>query len=410
MKRLLQVLVLAALTATRPAPALAQSAVDKARIYFDAGVQAYGVGRYAAAVEAFTEAYALAPKPTVLFSLAQSERRQFTVVPDPRRLRSAVAHFRKYLEEVPEGGRRPDAVEALAELEVMGGRVEAAALAEALPAVLTDAAPQGAPHQARLIVSSTTKDAVISVDGVEHRNLPVLQALTAGKHVVRASSPGYVDEEKEITAVQGLVIPLEFVLQARPAYLDIGATVGAVITVDGRREGTAPLGAVLDIAPGSHLVVVTKTGYHPHSETITIERGQTIPLRISLRRTPQRTLSYVVFGASAAALASAVVLGGAAALEESTVRSVSEAAKAGNITQPRLDAYSTALASRDQLRTASFAMASVGSALALAGVSLFVFDDPSPEDTKRRSVRVLPRTLSLVLGPEAATAGFGGEF
>lgn len=409
LKRLLQFLVLAAFTALQPASALAQSAVDKARIYFDAGVQAYGVGRYAAAVEAFTEAYALAAKPTVLFSLAQSERRQFTVERDPRRLRDALVHFRRYLQEVPEGGRRSDAVEALAELEVMAARVDAAALTDPPRAAATDTTPQ-VTQQARLIVSTATKDAVISVDGVEHRDLPVIQVLTAGRHVVRASSPGYVDEEKEITAVPGLMIPLEFALQERPSYLDINATVGAVVTVDGHREGTAPLGAVLDIAPGAHLVIVTKTGCHPYSETVTLDRGQTLPLRITLRRTPQRTLSYVVFGASAAALVSAVALGGAAALQESTVRSVSEASTAGNISQARLDAYNAALASRDRLRTASFVMVSAGSALALTGASLFVFDDPIPAESKRRSVRVLPRTLSLGLGPEAAVVGVGGAF
>lgn len=403
MRRWVQ-LALVLLLAARSAAALAQPAIDQARIYFNAGVQAYSAGRYAAAVEAFTEAYALAPKPTVLFSLAQSERRQFTAGREPRHLRDAITHFRKYLDEVPEGGRRPDAVEALAELEVMAGRLEPGA---------TTKAPEAAPlvaQPARLIVSTANKDAVISVDGVAYRDLPVIQALPAGKHVVRATAPGYIDEEKEITAVEGLVIPLEFVLQERPAYFDLNVTAGAVISVDGHREGTAPLGAVLDVPPGSHLVVVTKTGCYPYSETISIERGQTIPLRVTLQRTRQRTLSYVVFGASAAALAGAAVLGGAAFYQQSIVRGVSDKTKTGNILPSSLTAYNAALGARDHLRSASFTMLGVGSALGLASVSLFAFDDPAPPEAKRRSVRLLPRSVSLVLGPESTSVGLGGAF
>ncbi|MEP7119534.1 MAG: PEGA domain-containing protein [Byssovorax sp.] len=404
MKRRLLGLVLAGVMALRPTPALAQTALDQARIYFDAGVQAYSAGRYAAAVEAFTDAYGLAPKPTVLFSLAQAERRQFTVARDPHLLHDSASHFRKYLDEIPEGGRRPDAVEALVELEVMGGHLDAAALAGA-----SNAAPQVAP-QARLIVSTAIKEAVISVDGIDHQELPVIQTLSAGKHLVHASAPGYLDEEKEITAVQGLVIPLEFVLRERPAYLDIRAMAGALITVDGHREGPAPLGAAIDIAPGSHLVVLTKTGFYPYVGTVTIERGQTIPLRVVLRRTQQRTLAEVALGAGAAATLGAVIFGVAAAVKEETASEVLGITKFGNISQTQLDGYNTALASRDRLRTASFALVGASAALGLAGASLYLLDDPVPGDPRRRGERIAPRPLAVVVRPGAATIGIRGEF
>jgi hypothetical protein len=400
----LSLLALAGLLTARLPAALAQSSLDKARIYFDAGVQAYGAGRYAAAVEAFTEAYGLAPKPTVLFSLAQAERRQFTAARDPRYLRDAVAHFHRYLDQIPEGGRRADAVDALAELDVMGGHLDAAALAGA-----SSAAPATAP-QARLIVSTATRDAVISVDGVDHQELPVIQALTAGKHRVHASAPGYVEEDREITAVQGLVIPLEFVLQERPAYLDIGTTEGALITLDGHRAGTAPLGALINLTPGSHLVLVTKTGCDPHAETITLERGETLPVRVTLRPTRQRAVAHVTFGVGAAALVSAAALGGAAVARESTVRGISDAAKTGNISQTQLDTENAALAARDRLRVASFATLGAAAALGLAGAGLFVFDDPQPTDAPPRALRILPRSLSLVVSPNAAALGLRGSF
>src|SRR5262249_10580393 len=103
--------------------ALAADPVAEAKTYYDAGVRAYAAAQYAVAIEAFTEAYRLAPRESVLFSLAQAERRQYTVDRNQKHLRDAIAHFRQYLDAVPEGGRRADSVEALGELEAIASRL-----------------------------------------------------------------------------------------------------------------------------------------------------------------------------------------------------------------------------------------------------------------------------------------------
>ena len=51
------------LIATSSVSVAAQNTLDRARILFDAGVQAYTAGRYKEAVESFQEAYALSGKP-----------------------------------------------------------------------------------------------------------------------------------------------------------------------------------------------------------------------------------------------------------------------------------------------------------------------------------------------------------
>jgi hypothetical protein len=360
----------------------AQSAVDQARIYFDAGAQAYAAGRYGAAIEALSAAYLSAPKPQILFSLAQAERRQFTAGRDPRHLRDAVAHFRAYLREVPEGGRRADAVEALAELEAVAAHL-------ALPG---EAAPTRQPPATRLMVSSSTSGASVTLDGQRFTELPVLESVKPGKHRLRISAPGYFDEERELTAVEGTLVPLEVTLRGRPSLLALSAPSGAAVTIDGRPFGEAPFAAPIDLLPGSHLVTVTRSGHEPHHAALTVARGETTTLRVLMPRTAQRNASYVVLGSGAAALVAGGVLFAGALHQQRLGQDVLDAARTGNISAARLDAYNGALVHRDQLRTGGFAALAAGGALAITGLALHVFDDPRPRARwSDASVAVGPR-------------------
>src|SRR5262249_6001882 len=112
-------LVLAALAVSANAFAAEPSPeeTERARTFFNAGAQAYGAAKYADAVRSFEQAYAIAPRPQVLFSLAQAERKEFLDRGDAGVLRHAIAHYKEYLEKVPSGGRRSEAIEAKSELE-----------------------------------------------------------------------------------------------------------------------------------------------------------------------------------------------------------------------------------------------------------------------------------------------------
>ncbi|MFO0755683.1 MAG: PEGA domain-containing protein [Byssovorax sp.] len=391
-------LLSAALLLQAAAGAAEPGSVDQARIYFDAGVQAYAAGRFAAAVEAFTDAYALAPRPTVLFSLAQAERRQFTASLDPKMLTLALGHFRKYLQEVPEGGRRADAVDALAELEVLAGRVDASRSPGAPGAAGIPGEPQ-APREARIVLSTTVKDAVVTLDGKEHRDLPLVEPIAPGKHKVRASAKGYFDEEREITAVEGLVIPLEIALRERPTRLSLTAPPGATIGVDGRKEGEAPLKAAIEVTPGTHFVTVARTGSYPFGKTITLERGQTQALTIELQQTRQRVVAYGFFGAAGAALIASAATGGLATSRETTAKLIAGEAAQKNISQGRLDEYNAALDSRDRLRSGALIALGAAGALGATGLVLFELDDPSlPREPKRDAARAHGPAVSLDLG------------
>ena len=93
MRALALLLVLAAV------PALAQptpEALDKARAHFKQGRAYQDAGAYAQAVDEFKAAYALDPRPELLFNIAQVERLA-------GKKAEAVEHYRQYLEAEPNG-------------------------------------------------------------------------------------------------------------------------------------------------------------------------------------------------------------------------------------------------------------------------------------------------------------------
>jgi len=67
-----------------------------ARRMFEAGREAYGAGAFEAAFELFERAYALSPRPQLLYNIGQSADRM-------RDDEAALTYFERYLEAVPEG-------------------------------------------------------------------------------------------------------------------------------------------------------------------------------------------------------------------------------------------------------------------------------------------------------------------
>jgi tetratricopeptide (TPR) repeat protein len=347
---------------------------DAAHILFDAGAKAYAAGLYSDAVSAFREAYKLAPdRPTVLFSLAQAERRQYTVKQDPAMLETAIAHFRRYIELVAEGGRRGDAVVALGELEALRAGTEAP----------TEKA-------ARIFITTETSTAVIFVDGKKFNQVPVIEEVGPGKHEIRIEAPGFVTETREIVAVAGTIFPLEINLQEKPSFLQIKAPTGASITVDGRVYGDAPLQSPLELASGSHRLVVMRRGYVPYDERISIERAWTTSLNVALKSTNQRRLSYFLFGTSMAGFGIGTALTITAIVKDTEAAEIYAKAQKGNIDRDMLMRYSSALDSRNLL-----AGASVGTILFAVGVGVttgvtYWFDSSShvPAGSGRQEARI----------------------
>ncbi len=268
-----------------------EDAVSEARKYFDAGQQAYAAGYYLDAAHAFEKANRLVPNPAITFSIAQSYRLQYFVKPDPQHLRLAIDAYRRYLREVEKGGRRDDALEHVAALEATLARVER----DLQQPVVVKQEEQ----PTRLMITSPTVDARISVDGGEPKEQPVTREVEPGEHEVVVTAPGHFTTKKKVVAVQGELMAHEITLEPKPATVTIDAPDGADVRIDGRLVGVAPLGAVA-LPAGKHSIVVSDIGRHPFRQELTLARGDVTTVDAALSRTLQRTISYWLLGSGAA--------------------------------------------------------------------------------------------------------------
>ena len=179
---------------------------DKAEAerYFRAGAKAYAAQNFTAAVADFEEAFKALPLPEIAFSAAQSYRRLYRIDPQPRHVARAVELYRIYLEKVKTGGRVGDAADNLAEME-------------------------------RELDKLKAKGAKIVEKATEHTRLGV--TVTVGD---RAPEPGVLREIADATGDSSLA--------------------GVVVTIDGKV--VEPF-ALVDVAPGDHVITVTADGYVP---------------------------------------------------------------------------------------------------------------------------------------------------
>lgn len=387
------------------APPAAQEEVERGRMFFNAGAQAYAAGRYRDAVRSFEQAYAHAPRPSVLFSLAQAERKEFLEHEDARVLKSAIEHYKRYLAEQQSGGRRSEAVEAKAELEARLARLDSAQLA-----ALAVQSPEK--RKPRVTVVSPTPGAHASFDGGPAEELPFFADLEPGKHVVRVFGEGYFDKEQEVSGDRGIDVPMSVALTERPARVTVALATRAEVYVDGRVVAETPTPRTIEVPPGTHVIAIVKNGRRAWSEEVVLERDTAVRVEPKLETSTQRWLSYGLLGAGGVTLALGGVFALTALAQQNQAEDIEGRRQSGNLSAADLDLHNRAIEHRDQQRTASIVLASSGAALALGGLLLYAFDTPpvasSPArpEPKPRGVPV-DRTASLRPYPWVASGSYG---
>lgn len=207
---------------------------EVAERYFRAGAKAYAAQSFAAAAAHFDEAYRALPLPEIAFSAAQAYRRLYRVDPRPSHVQRAVELYRLYLDRVKTGGRVGDAADSLGEMErelerlkARGARLEAAA-----------------PERTRIGVN-------LSVGGA-----------AGGPPGGPAEAPGALREIGEGTG------------DALPAV---------TLAIDGK---PAEPFALVDVAPGEHVITVTAEGYFPIEKRQRAVQGATSLVELELRPRP----------------------------------------------------------------------------------------------------------------------------
>jgi hypothetical protein len=375
---------------------VAVAAADEptARMYFDAGRQAYEAGDYVTAIRSFEQAYRAAPKAPIAFSLAQAYRKQFIIDSDAPKLKAAVTLYRKYLDDVPQGGRREDAVTYLGELQPQLLRLEAVRPVTAAPVMAV------APTQ--LMVMSRVRGARVAIDGSAPAPVPVTRAVEPGPHKIHADAPGYFAEELDGLAVAGNLVVVEAVLREMPAQLVLRGAGGADVSLDGReiRDTGAPI-----VAPaGAHLLVVSQRGHAPLARGLTLERGATTTVEASLASTGQRKLSYAVLIGAGALLCATGVTTTMALVAQSNAKDLLARRDQSGWSAADLAEYDRQRGRRDDLATASTVLGGAAAVAALTGLLLYLVDNPAAEAPTTSA------PLAPVVAPDEVGAAWVGRF
>ena len=173
-------------------PAAKPNAATKAeaRMYFNAAAAAYKAGDFGVSAEAFEQAYVRFPNPNIAFSWAQALRRNYALSRSARHHAKAVALFERYLNEIKRGARRVDAATALGELRANP------------PKVADDGKKKQPVKLTRVLVSSPTPGAEVSIDGQAAVPSPLIRQAKPGAHKIAVSAPGFVTQERDLTLVE----------------------------------------------------------------------------------------------------------------------------------------------------------------------------------------------------------------
>lgn len=414
MKRLARIIALS-LAVTVAAPASAQQSgataidVDAAKKLFEAGAQAYSSGQFTAAIQAFEQALKVVPKPAILFSLAQAERRQYFLDKNPATLRASIKNFRTYIEQVPEGGRRVDAAQALSELELLDSRL----------ADTTQVKP-AAKEPARLMIMSRTPGATASIDGAEAKAVPLGVVVTPGKHKVRVAAKGHFPEDREPVAIENTIVPVDVNLRAMPATLVLDAPAGADVSIDGHYVGTTGETPELQVPAGVRYVTLAKTGREPLALELDLARGERRVVPAPLRVTRQRYLAFGVLGVAVVSAVTAGVTGVIALGHEKDAKAIDQRRRDETITPADVAVYDRQVALRDRFVGYTAIAGGVAVGTGLIGAGLWLFDRASAPSTPplRDSTRPdatpepqsEPTEIGIGPGPGLAGAAIHGRF
>jgi hypothetical protein len=327
----------------------------------------------------------------------------------PERLARSVALFHRYLELEPNGGRRADALNALAQLEPL------------LAQIKTVIAPQTAPDRGtRILVQCEMPNARISVDGAEPGASPLIREVTPGKHQIVVRAPGYRDSQRQVDAVQGELVPVTVTLSELPSRLQLSTPDDAEIYVDGVLVSQGGSSLQLELPSGRHRVSVAQTGHRLASQTLELQRGQDSTTTFLLEPTRQRLASHVLFIGSAVAL----VAGGAftyqAVVNENSAKEFLATHEQRPASTGELVRYNKDVARRNQFRW--LAGGAFGASLGLLVTALFLHELDTPGDELYRSsppqtplAATLERArnhfdLGALIAPGELGASLRGEF
>ncbi len=341
----------------------------RARQFFEVGQQAYGKGQYLLAIDAFEQAYAIVQRPGLLFSLGQAHQRQFRTKAEALHLQAALDYYRRYLAADATGRRRGEALAAIEALAATAEQLHPANGATGLGVF------------GKLLVSSPTPGVTVSVDGDRVDSLPASLELPSNHYRVEAQAPGFAPEQREVSIVSGVSVPLNFELQPLPAALRIEGSPGAEAFVDGRPIGFLPASA-LSLPAGEHWLSLRQPGRTTRSVRVELQRGQTTRAELELETTTQRKAAWIAGAGGAGALLATGVFTGIALARDHTASNLEARRARGELSRDEGEQLNAAVDGRDRFRTLAIVGGVSAAALVGAALVLYVSDTPTPPEAR----------------------------
>jgi len=145
--------------------------------------------------------------------------------------------------------------------------------------------PPGSPLTGDLDLTSDPSGATVKLDGREVGKTPLtLERLPVGEHTLDLDKDGTYAARRQITIAANTLEKLSLKLDRLKGKLTVFSDPReATVALDGKEIGTTPLS--LETEAGPHALRLTKEGYKPHEETLTLPANKETRTRIALRST-----------------------------------------------------------------------------------------------------------------------------
>ncbi|MSP90217.1 MAG: PEGA domain-containing protein [Myxococcales bacterium] len=237
-----------------PPPPVTQSEADRLA---DLGREAYKAQQYVEAYRHFEKAFVLEEKPKFLYNMGRSKEK---LADYKEAIRLLDRYFDLYHRQ--NAGQDPpdhnDVVRLQRELKQRAF--------EALPEVSITSNPPGA--QILLGDGATTIGST-----------PLTTHLESGRYKVIGRLANHADAEAELTVPVAGKVSLVLSLKTRQRRAGLGVWVnvrGVQIAIDGKVMAVSPFSGKLDVEPGNHQISLTRQGYRPVEENVTVPEDKAL--------------------------------------------------------------------------------------------------------------------------------------
>lgn len=141
----------------------------------------------------------------------------------------------------------------------------------------------------RLTLDVTPSGARVILRGTVLGSAPVEPlSVNAGKAHLEVSADGYAPYSKDVDLPGGEALTLRIDLSAKSAKVEtmlvLKSDPAATATIDGKGIGTTPL--ELEVAPGTHTIVLDRDGYSTRTSTVVVAAGERKEVTLTLDSTP----------------------------------------------------------------------------------------------------------------------------